>query len=101
MYYELDENHVVHPVGRTVHEVGADFGAIWDIKRRRVRLTEIRGGTVSTVFLVFDHNFGESGTPVLFETMVFIGDEDEQCERCCTWDEAVEQHERIVASLAP
>lgn len=29
------------------------------------------GHTVSTVFLGIDHNFGDTGPPILFETMVF------------------------------
>ncbi len=101
MYYTLDEDHVVHPAGRTLAEIGVEFADLWNITKRRVAVTEAGKAKVSTVFLVFDHSLGKPGPPVLFETMVFTGGEaSDVCERCCTWDEAVEQHRRIVASLA-
>lgn len=74
---------------------------------RRVKWTAIPGGaSVSTVFLGINHNFDETGPPLLFETMVFhrcrdgrvLGD-DEQ-ERCSTWDEAIDQHDAMVAKLS-
>lgn len=72
-----------------------------DITKRRVALTAIGKVKVSTVFLVIDHGFGDSGPPVLFETMVVVdGVWNDDCKRCCTWDEAVAQHERVVAMLA-
>lgn len=62
---------------------------------RRVASTEKDGITVSTVFLGVDHNWGE-GPPVLFETMIFGGPENEYQERYCTWEEAEEGHKRAV-----
>lgn len=53
---------------------------------------------VSTVFLGLDHRFGH-GPPVLFETMVFINGSGSDCERYCTWDEAVAGHARWVAQV--
>jgi hypothetical protein len=54
---------------------------------------------VSTVFLGLDHNFGGSGPPVLFETMVFHGDDygDVRMRRYSTWEEAERGHAQIVA----
>lgn len=60
---------------------------------RQVALTEKNGISVSTVFLAMNHSFG-NGEPILFETMVFGGNEDIQ-ERYRTWDEAVEGHAKI------
>lgn len=48
--------------------------------------------SVSTIFLGLDHNYEETGAPVLFETMIFGGDYDEYCERYTTWDEAETGH---------
>lgn len=62
---------------------------------RRVALTEQDGITVSTVFLGLDHSMN-SGPPVLFETMIFGGKEDQYCERYCTWEEAEKGHEEAV-----
>lgn len=50
---------------------------------------------VSTVFLGLDHSYSFSDSnpkPILFETMIFGGDEDGYQERYATWDEAVEGH---------
>lgn len=50
---------------------------------------------VSTVFLPFDHSFDGSSEPVLFETLVFGGIHDGFMQRYCTYDEAVEGHEKV------
>jgi hypothetical protein len=66
---------------------------------RRVARTELPGGAgyISTIFLGLDHSFGD-GRPVLFETMSFVGDEQEDWfSRYCTWDEALAGHKRTVA----
>ncbi len=46
---------------------------------------------ISTVFLGLDHSFSD-GPPLLFETMVFGGELDQEMDRCTTWDEAVIMH---------
>lgn len=56
---------------------------------------------VSTVFLALDHRFSGEGPPILFETMVFGGDRHCETRRCSTWDEAIDQHARVVASFGP
>lgn len=48
---------------------------------------------VSTVFLMFDHNWSNQDEPILFETMVF-GFGDEEQERYHTYDEAEAGHKR-------
>ncbi len=68
---------------------------------RRVRLTKVGKHKVSTVFLGLDHQYG-NGPPLLFETMAFEGDiggSEVTCERCSTWDQALQQHEAVVESL--
>lgn len=57
---------------------------------------------VSTVFLGIDHNFGTSGTPVLFETMIFGGPHDQYTERYTTWDDAINGHyEAVMLATMP
>lgn len=51
---------------------------------------------ISTVFLGLNHNFGQSGKPILFETMVFGGPLSDEMDRYCTWEEAEEGHLRMV-----
>jgi hypothetical protein len=64
---------------------------------RIVKQEDVGRYHVSTVFLGIDHNFAMTGPPVLFETMVFGGSgDDEYCDRCSTWDEALVMHEQAV-----
>ena len=57
----------------------------------------INGAKISTVFLGIDHQFGMGSPPILFETMVFGGELDQEQERYCTYREAEEGHKRWVA----
>lgn len=66
---------------------------------RRVALDEIDDIMISTVFLGLDHNYLPDGPPILFETMVFVGGDGEQCQRYATWDEAAVGHGLIVDAI--
>jgi hypothetical protein len=50
---------------------------------------------ISTVFLGLDHNFGQ-GPPLLFESMVFGGEDDGEMVRYSTWEEAETGHKLLV-----
>ena len=65
--------------------------------RRRVRETKIKDDEiyVSTVFLGLDHSFG-GASPVLYETMIFGGQQDGYQRRYHFRDEAVAGHEEAV-----
>lgn len=66
---------------------------------RRVAADMLPDGVrVSTVFLGLDHGFGE-GPPILYETMVFGGPSDGDCERYSTRAEALAGHAAVVARL--
>ena len=54
--------------------------------------------SVSTVFLGTDHAY-DGGLPELWETMIFGGERDEECQRYRSWDDAMAGHERIVGEL--
>lgn len=73
----------------------------------RFRVDETLHGDwkVSTVFLRYDHSL-TGAPPLLFETMLFWEgegqrDRDFEMERCSTWEQAVEQHQRMVSSITP
>lgn len=54
---------------------------------------------VSTVWLGLDHNYGDQGPPLIFETMVFQdahSGNDTYCNRTSTEAEAIEAHEEAV-----
>lgn len=63
---------------------------------RRVALTTVGDITVSTVFTAIDHSYGYSPVPILYETMIFGGEEDAYQERYATREEAEEGHIRAV-----
>lgn len=75
-----------------------EFGEWVETADRVVSKTQVADIEVSTVFLGIDHQFF-AGPPLLFETMVFGGDLDQNCRRCSPWDEAVEQHEVILSEV--
>jgi hypothetical protein len=80
--------------GKTVVECDdiLKWGLWFEKADRRVAETEKDGIRVSTVFLGIDYSFGE-GRPLLFETMIFGGEHDEEQWRYSTWEEAEKGHE--------
>lgn len=62
---------------------------------RKVAHDTIDGVRISTIFLGIDHSFGD-GKPLLFETMVFGGELDQEQDRCSTWDQAEAMHRIMV-----
>jgi hypothetical protein len=68
-------------------------------ERRRVAREQIGEATISTVFLGLDHGWG-GGPPVLWETMVFGGVLDQECDRCSgSREQAEAMHARMVARV--
>lgn len=47
---------------------------------------------ISTIFLGTDHNYSNSGSPVLFETMIFGGEFDQHQIRYNSYDRAYSGH---------
>lgn len=77
-----------------------DETCVWAVKeknatKRIVGETKVRDATVSTVFLGLDHSLGRK-TPVLFETLVFGGSMNGECNRYETWDQAEKGHQQMV-----
>lgn len=75
--------------------------ATWlDDADRVVKQEDVGALWVSTVFMGLDHNFGDTGPPILFETMIFDGhghdSENVWCRRSCDWDEAEKTHAEAV-----
>lgn len=71
------------------------WGAFMTPENKRVARTEKNGITVSTVFLGMDHSWGQPGRPIVFETMVFGGEHDQEMDRYHTWKEALEGHKEM------
>lgn len=99
-WYSIDEDHQVHPV------IDSFVSRKFDEKLHRVGLCYLGKVCISTVFLALDHRRQDidPGPPVLFETLVSQGDDrgvTEDVQRCCTWDEAVEQHAQAVIKYWP
>jgi hypothetical protein len=80
----------------TMEQMAATFE---DRDGRRVARTDIGEGVdVSTVHLVLDHQYGD-GPPLIFETMIFGGEHDQDCWRYSTEEQANAGHEAVVAWL--
>jgi len=65
-------------------------------RERMVAQEDVGTYYVSTVFLGLDHSFGGE-VPLLFESMIFP--DGNYCDRCGTWDEAIDMHETAVAHV--
>jgi hypothetical protein len=73
--------------------------ALVDNDTRRVAFTEMGNIEISTVWLGLDHNFWCSGSPLIFETMVFGGEYNNWQQRYCTEEQAKVGHNQVVAAL--
>ena len=101
-HYILDEDHNVKAVDfegwwewtKTAYETKEGFE-----DKCRVAQENVGDVRISTVFLGTDHRFGDSGPPIVFETMVFGGAWDQEQERYSAWDEAVTGHDAMVARV--
>lgn len=83
--------------GKPVPEPDLNKWCRWFEKANRVvRQDKVsRNVLVSTVFLGFDHSFG-TGEPVLWETMIFGGPEDQYQERYTSLNAALKGHQRAL-----
>lgn len=70
---------------------GQDF---WKVGNDKIGDVEI-----STVWLGLDHNFNDEGPPLIFESMIFGGNYDEEQHRYSTWAEAEEGHKKLVEKV--
>lgn len=93
-FYVLDQQKNVIPVGSDLArlvEFQKDFRNVV-VKKDLV----YPGVEVSTVFLGIKSFPGEN---TFFETVVFGGVLDGERERCCTWKQAEDLHERMVTRV--
>ncbi len=65
----------------------------------RIGDNTVAGVRVSTVFLGCNHAHGGGERPLLFETMIFGGDYDQEMVRYCTEGEALRGHRRAVNNI--
>jgi hypothetical protein len=92
--YVLDENKNVVPA-RSKFE----YNCFLSFGNRRVDLSIIGKFRVSTAFIGLDSRWAKDPStvgnlPVVFETMIFIGDDECYMRKSCTWAEALEEHEK-------
>jgi hypothetical protein len=72
------------------------FDKRWHIQHKRKYFGKYEV-CVSTVFLALDHRYyGDSGPPIVFETMIFGGKHDQYQERYETYPEALEGHRKAL-----
>ncbi len=100
----LTEGKYIFENGEVRPETNLLKWAIWyEEADRTVGFTKLnRWVTVSTIFLGVDHNhhFGRHNhVPILFETMVFGGENDGLCQRYATLEEAKAGHKKITAEV--
>lgn len=70
--------------------------------QRRIGDTTVGKYWVSTVFLSINHQWNENLPPLIFETMVFIGQDmssEQYCDRYTTEEQAKAGHDKVVAYI--
>lgn len=96
--YVIDEYY--NPI---VEEDTKKWGEFWveNDYRRNFLYTEIGGFKVYTSFLTIDHSFGNSPTPLLFETMILSDHEGwlDYQTRCYGPEEAKQMHAAAIKTL--
>ena len=102
MQYSLDKNNNILTFNS--HEEYLNWHKEnQDITRTIKKTTFENEILISTVFLSMNHNY-DGGPPILFETMIFdddeIGDRDGEQYRYTTYDEALNDHNRIVKQFS-
>ena len=70
----------------------------WSGENKRVAKDTVGDADVSTVYLGLNHAWG-GGPPLIFETMIFGGEHDQDCWRYSSEDQARAGHERVVTAL--
>lgn len=102
LIYPSTDRYILHGTTPVACADLMAWGHWLESNKRHVDLTTLPDGSyVSTVFLGLDHSWerhlGRPYRPVLFETMVFGGPNNETMDRYCTWDEALAGHRALVA----
>lgn len=102
-YFDRDGNPISLRRWGELHEGGLDELRQFDRDSYvRVGYDEVGEASVSTVWLGLDHGFCRPGPgyrPIIFETMVFGGDDDQFCLRYCREEEARVGHQSVVLAL--
>ena len=88
-YYILNEDHTV----RRAIDID-EWSHHFEFGNSSIDWTGNTDLHVSTIFLGIDRGFGRTDIPILFETLIRGGAHDNEMERYCTYDEAVEGHRR-------
>lgn len=91
-YYTLDAQHKIIPTRDIMV-----WGRFFETTAGRIVAQDTIGKIkISTVFLGIDHGWDDEGPPVLFETMIFGGEHDQEQWRYCTWEEAEAGHRKAL-----
>lgn len=94
LHYVLDE------FNRTVPADLVAWAHFFENNNRIVDYTGITSDChVSTVFIGLDLRPWHDGPPLLFETIVFRGDDSSDYGRYSSWDDAVTGHKAVVRKL--
>jgi len=96
-WYKINEDKTVEVLPEGVFPSEKEY----ETPHRRVGDDTVDEQRVSTVFLSMNHNWSidKDAAPILFETMIFGGEYDQEMWRYSTYDEAKAGHDRIVNCL--
>ena len=93
-WYILDENN--KPIRSTIVDCGKWLEE--NPERKAVKQEHIGDIFISTVFLGLDHAW-DSEIPVLWETMIFGGENDQYQDRYTSVEDALEGHKKALTLI--
>jgi len=97
----MSDKYILNDLGEPIPALDLLAWAQWfETSNRKVAMTEIsRGVKVSTVFLGLAHGF-DGNSPILWETMVFGGPNNQEMDRCSgSRKQAEAMHEAMILKL--
>lgn len=97
----MSNKYMLDETGKPVLVTDIFVWAKWfETAERQVAKEQVGDSTISTVFLGLDHNFSGRGAPVLWETMVFGGNLENDQDRCSgSREQAEAMHARMVENV--
>lgn len=93
----MSDKYVLDKEGNPVPADLMTWANWYETAERVVKCDELPNQVrVSTVFLGIDHRFGGEGPPILWETMIFGGDQDSYQDRYTSREDALKGHEEAL-----
>ena len=94
MHYILNDDHTISEVEDVI-----EWAGLFENGNRQIYDDTIGDVRISTVFLGLNHGYDPDQPPILFETMIFGGDRDQEMCRCSTYEQCESMHKTACGAV--